>query len=71
MESDAEAKEWGAWCASRNRRHAPQICADAENPKEWECKHGHLSDASTDAQDGDDMVYCRRTTGERAYADNQ
>jgi hypothetical protein len=30
-----EAQEWGAYCLKRNKRTAPQICADFENPQTW------------------------------------
>ena len=30
-----EAEEWGQFCLARNKRNAPQICADAENPDSW------------------------------------
>lgn len=34
-ESSAEAEEWGAYLLKRNKRQAPQICADSENPASW------------------------------------
>lgn len=30
-ESDKEAREWGAYMLARNKRQAPQVCADMPN----------------------------------------